>query len=530
MEKPTSIETIQGNIPEKLKRLVQWLLWKYWYDKKEGKWKKIPINARNGKWADYTDPDEWAPFEIASQKLQSSNGQYAGVGVALSPKDEYAGGDLDDCRDPVTCVIEPWADDIAIAINSYTEISPSATGLRIILEGCFEGKKRQKIETESGPREIEMYCEKRWLTMTGQVLSQYADTIENRQAELDAVRAKYYLTAKPTAPTPPAAPEVDDLLKQNISDRLEQLKVRKPKFADLWKGGWQELGYVSYSEGDLALCNYLRHEYGPDPALIDRLFRKSKMYRDKWDSKRGDSTYGWDTINKAIESAEDVFDKAQKTILDKISEKLGIPIKGFEIRKYVASDTMYAIRVLADDGSIEEVGLTAQDVDSQTLFRRNLMGASNKRIKRFTSGEWDQIIEDLLRAGKTRMMSIDESDIGIVWNIIHESIKTGDQFLRYDDPQDFINSQAVLYTPLDSEDEFIYLEMAWLRKRLSNEGFKSIAVNPRGIGKFLRVIGFGEPSNFRINTERGPNRWRVPLEDFLNWRDAQTQNGCADPI
>ncbi len=37
-----------------------------------------------------------------------------------------------------------------------------------------------------------------------------------------------------------------------------------------------------------------------DPAQIDRIIRNSKLYREKWDSPRGDTTYGMMTVMEAL--------------------------------------------------------------------------------------------------------------------------------------------------------------------------------------------------------------------------------------
>jgi hypothetical protein len=46
-------------------------------------------------------------------------------------RDGIAGIDLDGCRDPTTGEIAEWAMKIVRSINSYTEISPSGTGVKI---------------------------------------------------------------------------------------------------------------------------------------------------------------------------------------------------------------------------------------------------------------------------------------------------------------------------------------------------------------------------------------------------------------
>ncbi|HSP96544.1 MAG TPA: hypothetical protein VL049_04785, partial [Candidatus Dormibacteraeota bacterium] len=47
----------------------------------------------------------------------------------------FAGIDLDGARDPATGVLAPWAQSIVAACDSYTEVSPSGTGVKIIVRG-----------------------------------------------------------------------------------------------------------------------------------------------------------------------------------------------------------------------------------------------------------------------------------------------------------------------------------------------------------------------------------------------------------
>jgi putative DNA primase/helicase len=74
---------------------------------------------------------------------------------------------------------------------------------------------------------------------------------------------------------------------------------RRRYFWALYQGDWTRL-YGSQSEADLALVGLLADFIGNNPEQIDRIFRKSKLYRDKWDELRGDLTYGEMTINKAL--------------------------------------------------------------------------------------------------------------------------------------------------------------------------------------------------------------------------------------
>ena len=72
------------------------------------------------------------------------------------------------------------------------------------------------------------------------------------------------------------------------------------KFKCLWQGHWELLKYESQSEADLALTSLLVKWFGNRAESVDKLFRKSGMFREKWDEKRGQLTYGELTINKAL--------------------------------------------------------------------------------------------------------------------------------------------------------------------------------------------------------------------------------------
>ena len=96
------------------------------------------------------------------------------------------------------------------------------------------------------------------------------------------------------------------------------------KIKKLWQGDWSD--YPSQSEADIKLCSDLAWwcDY-EDPSRVDRLFRHSQLYREKWDdSRRSDgATYGQMTLETAFagKKAGDGY-KAQRTVYDddKISD------------------------------------------------------------------------------------------------------------------------------------------------------------------------------------------------------------------
>jgi primase-polymerase (primpol)-like protein len=63
-----------------------------------------------------------------------------GVGVVFhATLNMFAGVDLDVCRNPTTGVLVPWAQSIVRAFDSYTEVSPSGTGVKILVRGKPRG-------------------------------------------------------------------------------------------------------------------------------------------------------------------------------------------------------------------------------------------------------------------------------------------------------------------------------------------------------------------------------------------------------
>ena len=65
------------------------------------------------------------------------------------------------------------------------------------------------------------------------------------------------------------------------------------------------------SRADMALCSILAF-YCDSPEQIDRIFRTTELMREKWDSARGSSTYGADTIAKAWSEQTDHYKAPQR--------------------------------------------------------------------------------------------------------------------------------------------------------------------------------------------------------------------------
>lgn len=275
------------NIPAELRERAQWVVWRLVM--REGKPTKVPIDPRTGRQTSITNPQTWLSFEEAVSAVRKRD---LGLGFVFTSDDAFAGVDLDKCRDPTTGVLDQGATEIIAALGSYSEISPSGTGVKIILRGTLPPGRKRKGR-------IEMYDRERFFTVTGDHLPDTPLTVNERGAALVELHGRTFPAPPPATPPPvvaPASPSIDDATLL----RLAHDAKNGEKFARLWRGDTSEYGNDD-SAADLALCSQLAFWTGPDPTRIDRLFRRSGLLREKWE-RRAD--YRTSTIEKALERQE----------------------------------------------------------------------------------------------------------------------------------------------------------------------------------------------------------------------------------
>lgn len=266
--------------------LPQWVTWRLEEVKNNSgtRLAKIPYSVKTNGKASSTNPNHWATYEEVIKATSGGN-----VGFVFSPNDPTCGIDLDHCRDAATGKIEPWAFEIVQLFNSYTEISPSGTGLHIFIEGELSGVGNRKGQ-------IEIYTQGRYFIVTGEHLPGTPWTVEPRQEELNKFHSEIF-NDKPKIDIKPVSNFSDDELLRKAFNSKHGGEIQL-----LYSGNWQGAGYKSQSEADQALANHLSFWFGKDPAKVDFYFRQSGLFRPKWDEKYGNNTYGQLTINKAVSS------------------------------------------------------------------------------------------------------------------------------------------------------------------------------------------------------------------------------------
>src|SRR5215210_990859 len=274
---PNTRPVMPQNIPSTLKQLDQWAAWRW--ESREGKWTKPPLNPSTGRYARNNDPATWGGLDEALRRMR--NDRLPGVGFMFHPNDGLAGTDLDDCRNPHTGEVEPWAMEIVRGLDSCTEVSPSQRGLKVFVRGELPPGRRRKGR-------IEMYDRARFFTTTGLRLAGTPPTVNERQERLTQLHRRVF-----GEPAGQAANGKQDRCENPLSASSDEELVERAmraangeKFARLWTGDTSDYANgdnEGRSEADAALCSILAHWVGPDEGRVDRLFRRSELYRRKWE-------------------------------------------------------------------------------------------------------------------------------------------------------------------------------------------------------------------------------------------------------
>ncbi|GAC1634483.1 MAG: hypothetical protein NVS4B11_36450 [Ktedonobacteraceae bacterium] len=126
---PEQQESPSDSILETLRPYPQFVVWKY--TTVDGKSKKPPFDPKTGQLASPTNPATWSSLAEAQKALRT--GTYNGLGFVFSEDDPFTGVDIDTCV--VNGKLTLQAQELVSELWSYTELSPSHTGIHILVEG-----------------------------------------------------------------------------------------------------------------------------------------------------------------------------------------------------------------------------------------------------------------------------------------------------------------------------------------------------------------------------------------------------------
>jgi hypothetical protein len=281
-------------IPSELRDRPQWVCWRMELNEK-GKETKVPYcPTATGRKASSTDPATWTTFAEAVSAYErgdrDKNGNpVRGIGYVFAKDDPFFGIDVDHVRDPKTGTFEQWARDLLKRLNTYSELSQSATGAHAIGRGKVPGGTGRKKVMGPNEQAVEMYSGGRYFCFTGLQLAGTPATVEDRQAVLNAVHTELFgagdaVPSGEKANTPPATTAAPAPLSLTDRELIEKATAAKngAAFSALWRGDWQGAGYASQSDADAAFLGMLRFWTGGDKARAFALFSQSGLNREKW--------------------------------------------------------------------------------------------------------------------------------------------------------------------------------------------------------------------------------------------------------
>ena len=186
----------RSEIPTDLRERKAWVCWRL--ETRDGRPTKVPYSPVTGRRSSSTDPSTWATLDATLDAVDA----YSGLGIMFS--DGLMGIDLDHCRDKETGELTDWALSIVKEMDTYTEISPSGTGLHILFFGVKPEGKNKRAYGDGG--EIEVYDRARYFTFTGEHLPGTPSTVEERQEQLETFYAEYFGEDEPTPQQTPPPP------------------------------------------------------------------------------------------------------------------------------------------------------------------------------------------------------------------------------------------------------------------------------------------------------------------------------------
>ena len=290
---------------QELKGQQIWMLWRF--EIRKEKRTKVPRSALDG--GPSGSDESWSHTWVTYDEAVYARDTYGMDGVGFKIPDGYFFLDVDH-RD----LDDPLVQKLLTRFDSYAERSVSGGGIHIyghcvtsLIPTSTDANGRVKLDRayymKNPHNGVELYyggITNRFAVFTGNVIwgKPLRDCTEALLATLDEdMRRQEKPAEKKLAKSHDAVFDVvGNLLRQGNADKFRKL-YQDGDFSD----------YGSQSEADCALCAMIAFRSGPDPDMIDRVFRASALMREKWERE----DYREATIQKGIEACNGTFHRSK---------------------------------------------------------------------------------------------------------------------------------------------------------------------------------------------------------------------------
>jgi hypothetical protein len=499
---------------KELSEYDQWVCWKL-VDKKP-KPKKVPMTpfgvpvssneAAASKWTTY----EVCQREVDHPKYLHTHKGLTGVGFVFSSDDPYVGIDLDGCRDPETGKIEKWAGDVIKMMDTYTEISPSGTGVHMICRG-------NHLEVGHNKKPVEMYTHRRFFTWTGKHLEGTPDCINDRADQADGVEMQYCLKGGQPRSVVEDMGDLDFRISHDASlprDKFDAVMANNADFKDAWEHKGKDAD-TSMSQFDMALATQcVKMKWQPHEVAATIISHRAKYCDGKDFEKALRPDYIRRTYNAAVEfvsrgvdgdtaSIQDAMNTGGDEAVSELGRLLGIPVTEI-IKRPGSPNAIYYLVYLE-----QEVRLgTMRDMLNQDAMRAAVGEATHRIFEPKKKKEWGHLIQLLCSVSRFEEVEGAGKDAELVElvNEYYENKGVGD---------DMENALAGSF-PFIKDGELHLHVSAFRRFLLFHADMK---LKPSELRLRLREAGFkSRKINFR-KTSKG--YWYAPDKDIRQGRESE---------
>lgn len=287
------MKDIYKSIPNELKLTALWCCWKY-VNNKNGDNIKMPFNPLTGYPAKSNDKSTFVTYPTLMRYAESyiafeNDKQVGGIGLGIF--NGFSAIDIDHCVN--NGKPNQLAQEIIEFCNSYTEYSPSGTGIRIIFKSLIKIDKN-KYYINNAKKGLEIYISdntNKFVTITGNVLLNE----DIKEIDLTEILEKHMKRSVPLMPT------VTPVFNNEVNISIERALTKDSKLYELWNKPASG-SHGTESEDDLALCCKLAFYCNGDFNKIKDTFESSPHYRskDELHLNKWAGVYGTNTINMAI--------------------------------------------------------------------------------------------------------------------------------------------------------------------------------------------------------------------------------------
>lgn len=290
--------------------IPQWFVWRLTWDAEENKFQKVPCYPDGSVFRmDASDPANWQTFTNARTTLNTLRTRADGfaytLGFWLTAASGYWFFDLDKCLS--NGQLTPLAQQLTAGFNGAAwEWSSSGTGLHLFGRGDVPEHRRKDIHRAN----MEFYTDKRGIAFG--LSGQFFGNIETDHTNAVQWLVSNYFPAqampgevldaefdRPCAAWNGPTDDIELIARMRRAERHDAAAVfagmpaQHATFSDLFDNNRAVIDrcYAGASDADYALIGILSFWTGRDAMRTERIMRTSGLYRDKWDSRRGQDTY-----------------------------------------------------------------------------------------------------------------------------------------------------------------------------------------------------------------------------------------------